>query len=83
MSAIPGVSHARQLVRRASAAVRRRSPRGLILLYHRVAGPRRDPQALDVSPAHFDDHLDALARTDYTTFQYNYKFGQEALAGMQ
>ena len=27
--------------------------------------------------------FDALARTDYATFLYNYKFGQEALAGMQ
>ncbi len=43
-------------------AVRRRSPRGVVLLYHRVAGPRRDPQWLDVSAAHFDAQLAVIAR---------------------
>jgi len=39
-----------------------RSRRGVVLLYHRVAGPRRDPQSLDVSVEHFHAHLDVLAR---------------------
>lgn len=34
--------------------------RGLILLYHRVASPPRDPQALAVSSANFSDHLKIL-----------------------
>lgn len=32
----------------------------MILLYHRVAGPRFDPMRLDVAPARFADHLDVL-----------------------
>ena len=52
----------RRLVGAVAAAVRRRAPRGIVLLYHRVAGPRRDPQGLDVSPEHFDAHLAALRR---------------------
>lgn len=47
-------------VARLARRVRRRSPRGIVLCYHRVAEPRRDPSALDVSPAQFDDHLRLL-----------------------
>lgn len=43
-------------------AWRRRSPRGLVLLYHRIAGPRFDPQWLDVTPEHFAAQLDVLER---------------------
>jgi peptidoglycan/xylan/chitin deacetylase (PgdA/CDA1 family) len=40
-----------------------RSPRkGLILLYHRVAQPRRDPQLLAVAPDRFEAHLAMLLR---------------------
>lgn len=49
-------------MRQATRALRRRSRRGLILLYHRIAGPRFDPLLLDVSPEHFDAHLTLLAR---------------------
>jgi peptidoglycan/xylan/chitin deacetylase (PgdA/CDA1 family) len=63
MSAIPGVWHAARAARAIAGAVRRRSPRGIVLLYHRVAGPRRDPQWLDVSPRNFDAQLSQLART--------------------
>ncbi len=63
MSAIPGVWHAARAARAIAAAVRRRSSRGIVLLYHRVAGPRRDPQWLDVSPSNFDAQLATLART--------------------
>ena len=45
-----------------AGAVRRRSPRGVVLLYHRVAGPRRDPQWLDVTQDHFERQLAVLAR---------------------
>ncbi|MBI3568278.1 MAG: polysaccharide deacetylase family protein [Gemmatimonadetes bacterium] len=47
----------------ARAFVRRRSRRGLVLLYHRVAGPRFDPMLLDVAPARFVEHLDVLRAT--------------------
>jgi peptidoglycan/xylan/chitin deacetylase (PgdA/CDA1 family) len=40
-----------------------RGPRkGLILLYHRVAQPRRDPQLLAVAPDRFEAHLAMLLR---------------------
>jgi peptidoglycan/xylan/chitin deacetylase (PgdA/CDA1 family) len=40
-----------------------RGPRnGLILLYHRVAQPRRDPQLLAVTPERFEAHLAMLLR---------------------
>lgn len=45
-----------RLVRR----VRRLMPRGVVLCYHRVGGPRPDPAQLDVSAAHFAAHLAIL-----------------------
>jgi peptidoglycan/xylan/chitin deacetylase (PgdA/CDA1 family) len=46
-----------------AGALRRRSPRGVILLYHRIAGPRHDPLFLDVSPSNFDAQLSVISRT--------------------
>lgn len=57
---LPGSGRVRALGRAVVGAVRRRSPRGLVLLYHRVAGPRLDPLLLDVSPANFDAQLAVL-----------------------
>jgi peptidoglycan/xylan/chitin deacetylase (PgdA/CDA1 family) len=62
LSAIPGVWHATRVARTLSAAARRRAPRGIVLLYHRVAGPRRDPQWLDVTPENFAAHVGVIAR---------------------
>ncbi len=62
MHSLPAARHARRLAATAVGAVRRRAPRGIVLLYHRVAGPRRDPQGLDVSPERFDAQLAALRR---------------------
>jgi peptidoglycan/xylan/chitin deacetylase (PgdA/CDA1 family) len=61
MPQLPGAWHARRFGRAVAGVVRRRSPRGVVLLYHRVAGPRRDPQGLDVSPRNFDAQLASLA----------------------
>jgi peptidoglycan/xylan/chitin deacetylase (PgdA/CDA1 family) len=61
-TAVPGTWHAAALRRRVVRAVRRRSARGIVLLYHRVAVQRRDPQWLDVSPERFDAQLAVLAR---------------------
>lgn len=62
MSAFPGVRRAQRLGRAVTTVLRRRSPRGLVLLYHRVAGPRRDPQALDVSCERFEEQIALLRR---------------------
>ena len=62
MHAFPGARRTRRLTGAAVAAIRRRSARGIVLLYHRVAGPRRDPQGLDVSADRFDAQLAVLRR---------------------
>jgi len=49
------------LRRFAVSAHRRLSRRGVILLYHRVDSPPRDPQGLAVSPAHFTSQLEVIA----------------------
>jgi peptidoglycan/xylan/chitin deacetylase (PgdA/CDA1 family) len=63
LRSLPGVWHAARAVRAVGGALRRRSPRGVILTYHRIAGPRHDPLLLDVSAANFDAQLSALSRT--------------------
>ena len=50
------------LVARLARRVRRHSSRGVVLCYHRVAGPRPDRARLDVTPAQFAAHL-AVLRT--------------------
>jgi peptidoglycan/xylan/chitin deacetylase (PgdA/CDA1 family) len=62
---IPGAGRLWRIARTVTSVVRRRSPRGLVLLYHRVAGPRFDPLRLDVSAANFDAQLSVL-RTEAT-----------------
>ena len=62
MSTIPGLWHTQRAVRALSAVLRRRSRRGMVLLYHRVAGPRFDPQLLDVAPQNFDAQMRVLAQ---------------------
>ena len=62
MHALPGAARVRRLAGAVAGAIRRRAPRGIVLLYHRIAGPRRDPQGLDVSPERFDAQLAALCR---------------------
>lgn len=57
-----GLGRLRRLARGATAALRRRADRGVILLYHRIAGPRLDPLELDVSAEHFAAQLAVLER---------------------
>lgn len=59
---IPGAWHVRRAGQALAGALRRRSRRGLILLYHRIAGPRFDPLLLDVCRERFARHLAVLAR---------------------
>lgn len=61
MSDLPGIWHVQRAVSAMGGALRRRSRRGVVLLYHRVAGPRFDPQLLDVSPQNFDAQMRVLA----------------------
>jgi peptidoglycan/xylan/chitin deacetylase (PgdA/CDA1 family) len=63
LRSLPGVWHAARAVRAVGGALRRRSPRGVILTYHRIAGPRPDPLLLDVSASNFDAQLSVLSRT--------------------
>jgi peptidoglycan/xylan/chitin deacetylase (PgdA/CDA1 family) len=56
------MGRARSVLRRVVRAIRRRAPRGVILMYHRVAGPRFDPQLLDVSATNFAAQLEVLQR---------------------
>lgn len=48
------------LVPRLVRRVRRLRPRGAVLCYHRINGPRPDPAQLDTSAAHFAEHLAVL-----------------------
>lgn len=50
------------VLRRITRVMRRRSSRGVILMYHRIAGPRFDPQSLDVSATNFAAQLAVLAQ---------------------
>ena len=62
MNTIPGLWHTQRAVQALGGVLRRRSRRGLVLLYHRVAGPRLDPQLLDVAPQNFDAQMRVLAQ---------------------
>lgn len=57
-----GLVRLRRFARGATATLRRRADRGVILLYHRIAGPRMDPLELDVRPEHFAAQLAVLER---------------------
>jgi peptidoglycan/xylan/chitin deacetylase (PgdA/CDA1 family) len=52
----------RRLTGWASRLAGRRRPRGLVLVYHRVATPAIDPWNLSVSPENFAAHVAALVR---------------------
>jgi peptidoglycan/xylan/chitin deacetylase (PgdA/CDA1 family) len=58
---VPKISH--HVIARARRLLDSRwRGRGLVLLYHRVAAPRSDPQRLAVSPEVFSEQLDLICR---------------------
>lgn len=50
------------LIPRVLARLRRRQPRPLILMYHRVARVRHDPWGIAVDPEHFEEQIDYVQR---------------------
>lgn len=62
MSDLPGIWQVQRAAHAIGGLLRRGSRRGVVLLYHRVAGPRFDPQLLDVSPQNFDAQMRILAQ---------------------
>ena len=51
-----------ELPRSETTGRRRLASGGRVLLYHRIAAPRRDPWELAVSPQHFSEQLEVLRR---------------------
>jgi peptidoglycan/xylan/chitin deacetylase (PgdA/CDA1 family) len=50
------------LIPRVLARLRRRKPRPLILMYHRVARVRHDPWGIAVDPEHFEEQIEYVER---------------------